>query len=513
MPTLQTLQKIKTFEEILPILDELRQKNLRIVQCHGVFDLLHPGHIRHFQEAKKLGDVLVITITADEFVNKGPGRPVFNEALRLETLAAIDCIDFVVLNRSEDATGCIRKIKPDVYVKGQEYKDHDKDVTGKIAYETKVVQECQGSVHYTNDIVFSSSSLLNRFFDPLPIGLQKMIQEIKKEYSSGQCIANIEQLADVKVLVIGDAIIDEYQYVEMLGQSGKGLHMSTCNLDRDLFVGGSLIIANHLAEFSKHVTLVSAIGNKCPFSGFIQQTLSPKVQTHFIQSKMAQTLTKKRYVSKDGRNLTKLFETYSSNQPLLDAGQTKQTIDIVQTIAKDYDLVLVCDFGNGLMNQPLIQAISGLPNPIALNTQSNSGNRGFHVVTLYDRADYVSLNEPEARLAVHDRHSSIDVLAENLIDKMNCKAFSMTRGVKGVSCYNQSLESFTIPALNTNTVDRVGAGDSYFALSSLCLVKQYSLRFSALIGSIAAALDVEIIGNKEPVKKSALLKFLIRILK
>lgn len=513
MPISQTLQKIKTFDEIIAILDELREKKLQIVQCHGVFDLIHPGHIRHFQEAKKLGDILIITITADKFVNKGPGRPVFNESLRLESLSAIDCVDFVVLNHSEDATECIRKIKPDVYVKGQEYKDHEKDVTGKILHETKAVKECQGSVHYTSDIVFSSSSLLNRFFDPFPIGLQKTIQEIKKEYSPDKCISNIEELADLKVLVVGDAIIDEYQYVETLGQSGKGLHMTARKLDREVFVGGSLIIANHLAEFSSNVTLVSSVGNQCAFSQFIKQTLYPQIRTHFIPSIKEQTLTKKRYVSKDGRTLTKLFETYSSNQPLLDSTRTKQAIDLIETISKDYDLVLVCDFGNGFINQPLIQTLSSLSNPLALNTQSNSGNRGFHVVTLYNRADYISLNEPEARLAVHDRDSSIDALAENLINKMHCKALSMTRGVGGVSCYDQSLNGFTLPALNTNTIDRVGAGDSYFALSSLCLAKKYSLQFAALIGSIAAALDVEIIGNKEPIKKSALLKFLIRVLK
>ena len=79
----RTQSKTKSLPEITEILDEVRKKGARIVQCHGVFDLLHPGHIRHFREAKAQGDCLVVTVTPDRFVNKGPGRPVFTESLRL----------------------------------------------------------------------------------------------------------------------------------------------------------------------------------------------------------------------------------------------------------------------------------------------------------------------------------------------------------------------------------------------------------------------------------------------
>src|SRR6185295_18745199 len=91
------LAKIKNFDEISEILEEFKREGLKIVQCHGVFDLLHPGHIRHFREAKTLGDKLVVTLTSDRFVNEGPGRPAFNESLRLESVAALEDVDFVIL--------------------------------------------------------------------------------------------------------------------------------------------------------------------------------------------------------------------------------------------------------------------------------------------------------------------------------------------------------------------------------------------------------------------------------
>ena len=133
-------QKIKSLQEIEAILKEHRRQGLKIVQCHGVFDLLHPGHIRHFKVAKEQGDKLVVTLTSDRFVNKGPGRPVFNEDLRIESLAALEDVDYVVLNDSPDATLIIQKVKPAVYVKGAEYQLHKEDVTGKISEEVKAVE-------------------------------------------------------------------------------------------------------------------------------------------------------------------------------------------------------------------------------------------------------------------------------------------------------------------------------------------------------------------------------------
>jgi rfaE bifunctional protein nucleotidyltransferase chain/domain len=162
------LDKIKSLSEIEEILEKNRQNGLRIVQCHGVFDLLHPGHILHFREAKAQGDLLVVSITPDRFVNKGPGRPAFTEQLRMEALASLTDIDYVVLNDSPDAISVIQKIRPSFYIKGSEYADHSADVTGKISEETKAVEQAGGKIFYTNDIVFSSSSLLNKYFDSIP---------------------------------------------------------------------------------------------------------------------------------------------------------------------------------------------------------------------------------------------------------------------------------------------------------------------------------------------------------
>lgn len=505
--------KIKKLDEVVEILEKLREAGHKIVQCHGVFDLLHPGHIRHFKEARAQGDKLIVTVTQDCFVNKGPGRPVFNETLRLEFLAAIEDIDFVVLNDSPDAVSAIEKIKPDFYVKGYEYIEHKKDVTGKIEEEAKAVESVGGEIYYTNDIVFSSSSLLNRYFDPISPQATRFIDTLKQSYPLDEVIQKIENLSKLKVLVIGDAIIDEYQYTEPLGQSGKGLHMVGRCLEKDIFLGGSLIIANHIAQFAGEVSLITALGKECPYLKFIQNHIDPKVDSRFSFLEEATTLIKKRYVMKDGKTLTKLFETYSGYEEFLTLQQTDQIVNYLHSSAAQYDLILVCDFGNGFTNLPIINALSELPNFLALNTQTNSGNRGYNVVTNYRRADYVSLNEPELRLSAHDRTSSLEGIIQDISEIMNCKTISITKGIRGVVCYESPNTFVEIPALASSSVDRIGAGDSFLSLSSLCLAMGYSTTLAGFIGSAAAAMSVQMIGNQEPIRKSPLLKFITRLMK
>jgi rfaE bifunctional protein nucleotidyltransferase chain/domain len=157
--------KVRTLQELAYIAASERAAGRRVVLCHGVFDLLHMGHVRHLQQARSHGDRLIVTITADAYVNKGPGKPVFTADLRAEMLSALACVDWVGINEGPDAVPVIETIKPDVYAKGSDYADAGADVTGKIQAERGVVESGGGQVVFTNDITFSSSELLNRHFE------------------------------------------------------------------------------------------------------------------------------------------------------------------------------------------------------------------------------------------------------------------------------------------------------------------------------------------------------------
>src|SRR6266850_7046828 len=157
--------KVRTIEELAAIADHHRKAGMSVVQAHGTFDLLHLGHVRHLEAARALGDVLVVTITADRFVNKGPGRPVFTEALRAEMLAALHFVTYVAIAEAPDAINAIEAIRPDIYAKGNDYQNPDGDVTGKITLERNAVEAHGGSIRFTDEITFSSTELINRHFN------------------------------------------------------------------------------------------------------------------------------------------------------------------------------------------------------------------------------------------------------------------------------------------------------------------------------------------------------------
>jgi rfaE bifunctional protein nucleotidyltransferase chain/domain len=230
-------EKIKTLAELAEICQALRSEGKRIVQCHGVFDLMHPGHVRHFEAARAQGDVLVVTVTPDRFVNKGPGRPVFNERLRSESVAALGSVAFAAITESPSAEDVIRLLRPSVYVKGSDYADAKDDLTGKIADERRAVEEVGGRIHFTTEITFSSSSLLNLHFDVYPEEAQGFLRDFRQRHSADEVIGLLRDLQRLKVLVVGETIVDEYHYVQSMQKSPKELLVTTRYLREEHFAG------------------------------------------------------------------------------------------------------------------------------------------------------------------------------------------------------------------------------------------------------------------------------------
>ena len=211
------LKKIQSPAALANIVGNLKKNGKKVVLCHGVFDIVHLGHIRHFNQAKKEGDVLVTTLTQDKYVKRGPGRPFFNDRLRAETLASLAVTDFVSIIDAPTATDFIRKVKPDVYAKGPDYKAKNKDVTGKIFEEEEAIKSVGGSLFFTDDITFSSSKLINQALDIFPPRTQKYLKALGKRYTIDEIIDQLRGLEKMKALVIGDAIIDEYHYCLPMG--------------------------------------------------------------------------------------------------------------------------------------------------------------------------------------------------------------------------------------------------------------------------------------------------------
>ncbi len=503
--------KILSLDDLAACSQALKARGKRVVLCHGTFDLMHAGHIRHLQSARAEGDVLLVTVTGDGYVNKGPGRPVFNEQLRAENLAALACVDYVAINLAVTAVEALRKVQPSIYAKGSDYRSHGDDVTGNIAREQEAVEAYGGQVFYTDEITFSSSSLLNEHFGVFPPETKEYLKVFRGNWSDKDVHRMLGSLAGLRVLVIGDAIIDQYHYTTPLGQTGKGNILAVRYESEEQFAGGAIAVANHLAGFANNVTLVTGLGTIDSQEEFIRSKLSKNVEPLFFYMEGAPTVTKRRFVDAD---LAKLFEVYFYREdPSL--GETEQQVcDWLDRHAAGYDVVVVPDFGNGFISTAMIDIMCNRAKYLAVNTQVNSGNRGFHVIHRYSRADFASLNEPEVRLASHNRHEPIESVARGVGDRVRAKHFAVTQGTKGVIMLDRLKGmAHAVPALSTKVVDRIGAGDAFLSLAGLSLGGGLPSEVAAFVGSAAAALDVQIVCNREPICPISLNKYVTTLLK
>nr|CRH04874.1 Putative biofunction protein Containing cytidyltransferase domain and pfkB family carbohydrate kinase [Candidatus Magnetococcus massalia] len=503
--------KICSLDELGQRCQGLREAGKTVVQCHGTFDLLHPGHLRHLQRARQEGEALVVTITADTYVNKGPGRPVFPQHLRAESLASLTSVDYVAIIHDATALPAIQQVRPAVYVKGQDYKQAEEDLTGNIVHEQRAVELHGGRLHFTEEIVFSSSKLINEYLDIYPPATRAYLGEFKKKWSAQFLIDALGELKDLKVLVVGEAIIDEYCYTTPMGMTGKGGNIiATRYNDRELFAGGSLAIANHLSGFVSEVGLLAGLGTQCPHEPFIRQQLEENVDPHFIHYADAPTLLKRRYVDET----TKLFEIYHYNPEPLTPEVDEAFTAWIREHAPGYDLVIVPDYGNGLISPNMVDALCESAPFLAVNTQINSGNRGYHVITRYKRADFVSLNEPEVRLAAHNRRDPLEQVAESIGKRVNAKQMSITMGPHGAMMLDlDGGEVMQVPALATQVVDIIGAGDAFLTMAALAAKAGFPAEVGAFLGSTAAALDLQIVCNRSFVQPEGLFKFITSLLK
>lgn len=506
-----TTHKIIVLREMAQRARQLRAEGKRVVMCHGTFDLMHTGHIRHLQRAKQEGDVLLVTVTGDAFVNKGPGRPVFNEQLRAENLAALACVDLVAINYAVSAVEAIQDIRPNIYAKGSDYRSHGEDVTGNITREQEAIEACGGHIFYTDEITFSSSNLLNEHFGIYAPETRDFLKAFRDRWPVNEVHRMIASLSDMRVLVVGDAIIDQYHYTTPLGQTGKGSFLSVSYQSEEQFAGGAIAVANHVAGFVEHVTLVTALGAVDSHEQFIREKLRGNVDPVFFTFVDAPTVTKRRFVDGD---LSKLFEVYFFKENPVYGDTERKICQWLNSNAAEYDAVIVPDFGNGLITPGMIKVLEAKAKFLAVNTQINSGNRGYHAIHRYPRADFVSLNEPELRMAAHNRHDPLEVVSEQVGERVRARQLAVTRGTKGAMMYDRQRKVFhNIPALSTRVVDRVGAGDAFLSLAGLCVAKGVNAEVAAFVGSVAAAMDVQIVCNREPVSAVDLNKYVATLLK
>ncbi|MBT3237394.1 MAG: adenylyltransferase/cytidyltransferase family protein [Rhodospirillaceae bacterium] len=510
--TLSARDKIKTVEELADIVEALHAEGKKVVLCHGVYDLVHMGHVRHLEQAKKEGDVLIVTTTDDAHVNKGPGRPIFAEALRAEMLAALQYVDWVAINHTQTSEFVLDTIKPDVYVKGSDYENPEDDVTGNIAREREAVEKHGGQMVFTRDITFSSSELINKYLGVYDRPLQDYLNGLRGTSAAQEIIDLIDSVADMRVLLIGDTIIDEYQYVVPMGKSAKESMIATRFKDKEVFAGGVIAAANHVASLCREVEVITVLGNLDSQEEIIRHSLKPNVRLTPLHRDGIPTTRKCRQI--DPAYMRKLFEVYYFDDTPPDAAFEASINNLIAERAGDFDLVIVADFGHGMIMPSTIEVMRDKAKFLAVNTQTNSANIGYNLITRYPSADYICIDAPEAQLAVGDRTSELDVvIAEQLADKIDCPKFTVTHGRYGCVAYDREKGTVRIPAFTKTVVDTVGAGDAFLAVTSPLAAVGGNSEHIGFIGNAAGAMKVGILGHRSSVEKVPLMRFITTLLK
>ena len=482
-------------------------KNRKIVLCHGVFDLIHIGHIEHFKEAKSYGDVLVISVTEDKYVKKGVGRPVFNISERINALAELSIVDYVIISNSESAEKNIKTIRPDFYVKGKDYKKLSLDLTNKIIKEKKAVQLNGGKIIFTKSNLKSSSKSL--FLSNLIYSknLTNFLLSLKKKYTLDSINNIIEKIKKLKILIIGETIIDNYVFCDVIGKASKDpILVFEKNVENKILGGAASIVLN-CYSLCKNITFLTKTGtkNKANYN-FIKKKLNAKgIKLKEIKSKSTPINEKLRYVdSVSKKKLMGLYELDKNKNSLI---SNKNFKNIFKNYKK-YDLVITLDYKHGLINNKIAKKLAKHKNNF-INCQLNSSNNNEHNFRNYANSNCMVINENELRNELRDNQENLKKLIINFSNSYNIKKVIITRGDQGSILYQKNIKKFfEIPSFTNNAIDKVGAGDIILLVVALFAKVSNDYVLGLTIGSMFAAKTVENFGNENIVNSAELNKFI-----
>lgn len=500
--------KIISKDEFRHIRNELKIGQKKIVLCHGVFDLVHPGHIIHFEEAKKMGDVLVVSVTAAKYVRKGPDRPYFDDKMRLKFLSSITCIDYVMLSENYTVNDIIEAVEPDLYVKGEEYKKAEDDITGKIVEEIDLVHKYGGEIAYTSGQVFSSTRLINHALPSLSEEVKEFVKDFKNRHTLDEIKKLSEKINGFKVGVVGDVIIDEYIFCNVQGLMSKDRGYSARYQSKEQYLGGALAVARHIASFSNDVTLVSVIGREKNIHSRMLNELSGRMRIDVAFSQVFETIVKTRYVTLNEKReeIDKIFAVNNLPEPMcIDESALDVFKERLQEIIGQFDVVVVCDFGHGLIDSEVMEILQEKSKFLAVNCQTNSSNYGKNLITKYRRADVFTLDQKELGLAFTDYRLEEEEQLIKLARHFKSHGW-LTQGSKGAVAVEDGC-LVHCPAFVLKVKDTIGAGDAFFAVASLFAAAEASMEVGTFLGNIAGALAVNIVGNKESVERVNVLKY------
>ena len=495
--------KLLTLGEAESLVRAAQEAGERVVLCHGCFDLVHPGHVRHLKHAAQLGDRLLVTITGDSMVEKGAGRPLIPQELRAESLAALGCVDWVAVNPDPTAEALLRRLRPDLYVKGREYEENRDP---RFAAEKAAVESYGGRVVFTSgDVVFSSSALIaamEQTADPVNRRFRQLIEQ------QGLDVASLDRLIDAfrgrRVVVVGETIIDTYVMCARPELTGEAPLMTLRPVEHRHFDGGAAIIARHLAAMGARPTLITALpGEPGPEVEALRKRLGLDgvgLRSVDVDCPLGE---KQRFLV----GTSKVMKLDLRQPMVIDAARRRQLVAMVREAARESEAVIIADFGQGLFSSSTVAELCRAVRPsVGLLVGDVSGRRSS--LLSMREMDLLCPSELEAREALQDFDDGLSAVVWKLLHRTGAGSAIVTLGPEGAIGFQREpgfelreddwqtrLRVEHVPALTPHAIDQLGCGDALLAAATLTRVAGGSLTLAAILGSVAAAAEAQRLGN------------------
>ena len=485
--------KLKSAAEIAALIGR-RPRARKVIMCHGTFDVVHPGHVRHLLYAKSKGDILIASLTADAHILKANFRPFVPQELRAFNLAALEAVDYVMIDPKPTPIDNIRLIEPDIFAKGYEYTAAG--LHPRTAEEKETVEAYGGELIFTpGDIVFSSSHIIET--SPPSIATEKLLTLLYAEHLDFDSLRNVlDRFHDLRVHVIGDTIVDTYTRCAVIGGGTKTPTMSVRFEEKQDFVGGAGIVAKHLASAGTQVTFSTVLGDDAT-AEFVKQDLgATNINFHAIVDPNRPT-TNKDVIVAAGHHLLKVDRV--DNRPISER--------ILRTLADriasvQADIVVFSDFRHGIFNRETIpHLVKAIPKTAFRVADSQVASRWGNILE-FQGFDLITPNEREARFALGDQDSVVRPLGTELYRQAHCKTLLLKLGPRGLLAFRGEPKSdedvrsfFAIDSFADNVVDAVGSGDALLAYAAPAMYLTGNAVIAAVLGSLSAAVACEHQGN------------------
>jgi rfaE bifunctional protein kinase chain/domain/rfaE bifunctional protein nucleotidyltransferase chain/domain len=509
--------KVLTHEQLLAARASARSRGLRVVHCHGCFDIVHPGHIRHLRQARGMGDLLLVSITGDEEIRKGTGRPLIPEELRAENLAALDCVDWVHIERRPTAADLLEEVRPDVYVKGREYETNSDP---RFRAERAAVERHGGRVVFSSgDVVFSSTALIHALEASADPFQSRMSQLLSREELAGPNLFQlIAAFKGKRVLVVGDTILDTYVLCDRPEVAGESPIMTLRPVERRHYDGGAAIIARHIAAMGAKPVLITALPRDEQGLAMRRRLLLEGIEVHALETD--RPLCEKQRFLVGTQKVMKL----DLLEPLvLDAGQQDRLVDLVTSAAGDgggCHAAVVADFAQGLFSPAVLGRVcKTLRRRVGAMVGDVSGRKAN--LRSMMMMDLLCPSENELREAYGAFDKALPTVTWNLLEETRSRAAIVTMGPEGLVAFDRiedageeamasRVRAEHVPSMVPFAIDPLGCGDSLIAGSALAMASGGGLLAAAFVGSQAAAAQAQRIGNI-PITAADLRQGIVRV--